>query len=595
MPDEIVKVQIEGQDVIPPLDIDQLSYKATFDNGRAEATISTTELTFVLDAAKMLHEHRIKGLSGGPGIFEGPCIKVLSENIDNTLSMFDGYVDMANDTYVERDFKGLNFTDPTEVIASLKSLSSLDDLESRAEANSAGYLESIGVFTDEDYVPVKWVIDQPFDVVGFVLTVSVTYTFVKEVSEAIERISNRINDVQAHTAGGATGPIAAAIFLALSILIELAYIAIMLAQVINLMEKMITNMISPVREHQGIRLKTLLEKSMNHFGYQFDTNIDELDWFVYLPSKPFGIGTLTDRLLNLVKINTKGIPNPEDYGYVISDAMELCETLFNARYVIIDDTVHLYPDDDPFWVKESSYTLPDILLNEVRFNTQDLRANRLYRFETDISDTHTITEFEGTNIETITTPITTRDERKNGIRGLEDLAIPMALGKRKGELNVIEEAILAVAGFAEDAVNIFGANKDFRSKIKQRVDFLKMSSDTFTVPKLLYIPGDDGLIPEDHLDFLSARALDTKFYSSNSFIQNSFQRQRFLFENVTISPFRQRDFNVLIKNSYFKTNDGKTGKFESLDWNPWTDEATADFWISLPYTKNLEETVVEPT
>ena len=514
MANERLRFELEGVEITPPEEWESMTYSATFENGSVEGNISTSTMTFFLDAAKSLHQHRVNGLSGGTGIFEGPCAKVFDQDATTTIPMFDGFVDMANDEYKERDFKGPNFTDPTEVVASLKRLNSLNELDERAKHNTMGYLESIGVFSDSDYVDVKWVIEQRFDPVGLVLTFSVTYMFIKEVGEAIERVKKLAADLSAHVAGGATGPIAAGIWLGVVILINILYIATMLANVINLMEKTINNLISPIRIHKGIRLRTLIENSLNHLGFQLDCDIVELDTFVYLPSRPNGTGTLVDKILNLVKVNNKGIPNgAADFGYFVSDALELVLRLFNGKSVIQGNTVFIRTESSEFWRRNANYTLPDLLLDEVEFNTDELKANRLHRFETDISDEFTISDFDGTNVEYITTPLTVNDQRKNGIRGLDDKSIPMALGNVKGELGAIENAVLAVAQFAEDAVNIFGSNKDFTSKIKNRVKILKMSGDTFNVAKLLYMPNNDGLIPLNHRDFLSASVLADKYYS----------------------------------------------------------------------------------
>ena len=582
-----VTFRLDGTEIAAPREWEGMAIKATFDNDGNEANISTDQFTFVSDAADTLHAHRIGGLTGGPGIFEGPCFDIFINNQSSTFKAFEGFVSMTGD-YTERGFKGANFTNPTEVVARLGKLNDINSLQKRIEGIDVQYLKSEGVYTDADYIDVPWIIEAKFDPVQFITTGVVVYAITKETIEAATRLSNNTKEIITTITDVPTGPARAIILLGLQILIETAYIIVMFAQVLNLMDTLLNNIISPKRIHKGITLRTLVGNALNHFGFELVSPIPELDSYVYLPSKPDGLGTLTNRLLNLVDVINEGIPNRSDYGYLITDAIELCLRTFNARLSIVGNKVHIRTKADTWWIKQSSYVMPPVLLDSIKFNTDELKANILLAFTTDVSDEFTITDSKGAIFENITQTGTVINERKVEIAGLDvEGDLPMSLGSRKDELSAIEKALIPLAGLADVLI---GTN--LRARIKERLGVLKTSGQQHSIAKLLYMPNGKN-IDVNHRDNLSATYLWDAYHSEKSFIDNGFNRQRVLFEGVEI-PLRLNDFNSLLNNSYFTTETGAVGKFTSLDWVIGADRAKADFWITLPYTKNLKQIDVEP-
>ena len=579
--------RLDGTEIAAPREWEGMAIKATFDNDGNEANISTDAFNFVADAADFLHAHRLGGLTGGPGIFEGPCFDIFISNKTTTYKAFEGFVSMTGD-YTERGFKGPNFTNPTDVLAKLGKLNDINSLEQRIEGIDVQYLKSEGVYTDEDYVDVPWIIEAKFDPIQFITTGLVVYAITKETIEAFTRILDNIKEIADTTSDVPTGPFRAVLLLAAQILIEAAYVLVMFAQVLNLMDTLLNMIISPKRIHKGITLRTLVGNALSHFGFELVSPIADLDNYVYLPSKPDGLGTLTDKVLNLVSVINEGIPNRTDYGYLITDAIELCLRTFNARLNIVGNKVHIRTKLDPWWIKQSSYIMPPVLLDSIKFNTDDLKANVFIAFATDISEEFTLSDTQGTVFENITQPRTVKNERKVQIAGLDrEGDLPIALGSRKDELNAIEKALRVPAGITDALI---GTN--LVARIENREGALKTSGQIHNVAKLLYMPGGKS-IAVNHRDFLSAPYLWDAYHSEKSFIDNGFNRQRVLFEGVEI-PLRLNDFNSLINNAYFTTGTGAVGKFTSLDWVIGADKATADFWITLPYTKNLEQIDINP-
>lgn len=590
---DTITFRIAKQPVAAPRNWADVKVKATFDNFNSQANITIDSFEFVRDAKTVIVDHRKGGLTGGVGMFEGPYFDVTASNSEGATTLFDGYLDMV-ERYEEFDFKGNDLNNPNEVHCGIKKLNGLNQLDEQIQGITLGYLETKGVYTDDDYVDVEWVRDGQTNFFDLILTQIAIYIFIKETVQAIKELADIIKDGTAYAGIPVSGPIITVIWFALTVAIRAAYIAAMIIQVIALMQQLINTLISIKRKNKAMSLNTMIGNALGFFGYTLETPITDMDDFYYMPSKPNGVNqTIVDKLQREPKIINKGIPNPQDYGYAVTEAIEIALRLFNARLAIIGNVVHLRTLSDTWWIKQATYTMPPVRINSKKYNTNELSANVFIKFQTDSSDSWTIDNFTGTNYEVITTPKTVKDQRKNGIRGLDEIALPVALGTRKGELNLVEKAVLAVAGFAEDAVNIFGANKDFTSGIKQRTGLLKMSDYQWNVPKLLYLKQQSkGLrIPKDHRERLSAKALWNNYYSEKSFVSNGFTKQRALFSERI--PFRFEDFQKLTENSYFVTANGEVGKFISLEWSISEDTAQAEWWVQETYTKNLEETKVE--
>ena len=90
----------------------------------------------------------------------------------------------------------------------------------------------------------------------------------------------------------------------------------------------------------------------------------------------------------------------------------------------------------------------------------------------------------------------------------------------------------------------------------------------------------------------NAKNLYDEYLSYDSFIKNNFRRQRAVYNDVEI-PFGIEDFKQLTENSYFYFN-GNLAKIINFTWVTGKDKANISFWVEENYTKNLQETFIEP-
>ena len=121
-----------------------------------------------------------------------------------------------------------------------------------------------------------------------------------------------------------------------------------------------------------------------------------------------------------------------------------------------------------------------------------------------------------------------------------------------------------------------------------------ISQNYFNIPKLVYL--DNGIIPSNYKNYLSAKAIYNNYYAVKSFISNPEFTQRKLYKNIKI-PFKFSDYLKCVNNSYFTTINGKRGKFTKLNWVLDGDFAMCDYWIAEQYINlngvQITETFIE--
>ena len=540
---------------------------ATFNQSGVQANITMDAFTFTDDAARFIRNE----ISNG-NIFEPPDFDIQLVNSE-TYQAFNGFLDL-NDEFRE--------IHPGKVEAKIKQKNGLNSLQDILEANSFGFLFDQNIITTDDFVEVEYVVERPTNAIELILANITLFLLLKELAESIKRTAESIKDitVAATPSPPAQVNVGGIINASIQALINAAYTALLLIAIKDFLEQFFENILSPVRRHKCMILSKLLEKAFERAGYGFEHNIPELDRVAFLPSKPF-----EEDAIEL------GIPNASDFGYQTNEMVEIVNRCFNAKEAIVDGVVQVRTESDPYWRASSTYTLPDVLWEEKRYNTSDLFSNRIIQFRTDNADEWTLSNFFGTNFQTITIAQNPNAPNQN-IVGLDRIEIPCALANRKNQLNDLEEFLTNVAAIADTVINALGGRSNLSGRLKNRVGVMKVSQNLHSVPKLVPLTGRK--IPSNDRNIFSARILENNYYFERSFIRNDFRKQHRIFTGVE-GPFGFSDFLSLIDNSFFNTLDGKLGKAEKIEWIMDRDKATFDFFIEEPYTKKLREIFIEPT
>ena len=557
-----VQYRLGGNLIDNPTERQDTSIQVQFDEG-TQGSIETSQLTFVNEAYTIIKEKIESGL-----VTEGLPLTVTIQEGEESTEVFNGYLDFST-------LEDLTGSEP-KFLASIVEQNGLTNLSESLEGVTFALLEAKGFISSSDYQEVKYLIEKLVTLLEQAFLALTIYLMIKEIAEASFRLSQQITIISAIVTTPISGQVGALIYAVASALFEIAYIVIMGGALLNLIQQFIENLISFEREFQGINYKTALEKIFSYLGYTFASPIPELDNYVYLPSKAEGRAD-------------KGIPFDSDFGFVANEFVSMVLDMFRAEIFVVNNEVQLRAKKDPFFQSQSTFQLPDVLDQPFSLNINEIKESRFISFQDDISDAYTIRNWKGTSFVVTTLPITQNEPKNNLIKGLEETRFPVALGNRKEDLSVLEEALNAFFEAANFALSALGA-KNITNTIQARKGMLIISQPFFNVPKVLNMQGNR--LAQNSRDGLSARYLWEKYLNYDSFIEDNFKRQRKVFEGIEI-PFSYSDYKKVKENSYFITSNGKRGKFTSLEWVIEADRAEASFWVEDVYTRNLQEETTE--
>ena len=557
-----VQYRLGGNLIDNPTERQDTSIQVQFDEG-TQGSIETSQLTFVNEAYTIIKETVESGL-----ITEGLPLTITIQEGEESTEVFNGYLDFST-------LEDLTGSEP-KFLASIVEQNGLTNLSESLEGVTFALLEAKGFITSSDYQEVKYLIEKQVTLLEQAFLALSIFLMIKEIAEASFRLSQQITIISSILVSGITGQVGALVYAVASALFEIAYIFIMGAALLDLIQQFIENLISFEREFQGIKYKTALEKIFSYLGYTFFSPIPEIDTYVYLPSKAEGR-------------SDKGIPFDSDFGFVANEFVSMVLDMFRAEIFVVNNEVQLRTKKDPFFQSQSTFQLPDVLEQPFSLNINEIKESRFISFQDDISDAYTVSNWKGTSFVVTTLPITQNIPKNNLIKGLEETRFPVALGNRKEELSILEEALNTFFEAANFALSALGAS-NITNTIQARKGMLIISQPFFNVPKVLNMQGNR--LAQNSREGLSARYLWENYLNYDSFIEDNFKRQRKVFEGIEI-PFSYSDYKKVKENSYFITPSGKRGKFTSLEWIIEADRAEASFWVEDVYTRNLQEGTTE--
>ncbi len=560
-----IKATLDGQEINLPEEWQGLQIQASFENESTGANIQTESFTFTGKGRQVILDHIDQGY-----FFEGVPFDLQIRKTPLNYLAFEGFLDLQN------SFEDLS-TD--RVKSKIKKLRGLNTFGEQISGVSFGYLDSLGLINSEE---VEYLVEKRKNFVEIVSSLIVIYLLVKETIELTRRLAKDIIDLASLIAGGGlTGALGGVLLLAGQIIVNIAYGVAIVKAIIELVEDLLSYFISPVRKYKTCSYYELMRGACQYLGYDFQTTISDLSNIYFLPSNP-----------NDEKIES-GVPRPLDSGYNVGDFFRIVGSMFSANVAIIDNTVYFENRDSDFFIRQSTYQLPSVFINQKRKNGDELKGTRLVSFQSDPVDEFTIQNAKGTHYEIKTI----QSDYKNGeefltIDSVDDRFFPYALVSRKNELNDLEKILKTLASLADSVVNAFGGSSNLSQKVKDRVGMMKLGTDSHTVARAFYMTG--GKIPINHRDLFSARGLYENYIKADSFVLSVNGGQKEVFDNVRVR-FGFEDFLKLVENSYFTTEDGRTGKVTSINWTIDGDFAELSFWTQDPNpTDKLIERYIEP-
>jgi tetrahydromethanopterin S-methyltransferase subunit G len=577
-----------------------------------QPSINTDLFEFSNESAALIIAYRKAGLTGGPGIFEGLPFRIDISDGNTTITAFDGFINFKN------SYKEIG---GHKVECRVKELDSLDSFDDLTRVNTFEFLESEGVFKLSDYINIPFIVE-PLDAEAQIAMLELTlFTVILEGIRLVKEIGKDIGIIVglASTVVGLPGALILAV---VTLLLDIVFLIVLVFQIGKLILRMVALLAPPVQFNRGMFLKDLIEKAVDHFGYKFETGIPELSTVAYMPAKGSGETKIF-----------RGVPKIGEPGATVAGLINIALKISNGRLGIIDNTVHLRTDSDPFWIQNSTDQLADV--GNIDADSLDLQseefvpnANEMFgttviSLASDTSDQWTLSDDAGIDTQAIRSPIVVKDPRKVLINGIQEITIPCAQASRKSNSNLNEtEKLLAqiqkkLKPLLDQVNKIYGnqlgANLNNIPGIppqvitvvnylsNDRIGAVRISSKSYSVPKLVPLENvsttlkPDYRIPQNYRDLFSSLTIYNKYYISDSFANvNPGTRQRQLFRARDVN-FVFSNYLKLKENSFIATSNGQRAKVEAIDWQPDADIATIDYWVEKQYTNNIKETLITTT
>jgi hypothetical protein len=591
---DVIKLQINGSDTEQIKNLNDLSIKSDFADDRVENEVSVTEFEFVKDANKKIRDH-----ANTLGVFQGLPASLLVRNRTQQFEAIKGYIDLADDA----EWIGCD-----TIKAKFKKDYSRDWLEDIGESFSYKYLRSIGIIKASDEVNVPYVINYIPDSTEVVMLTIAIYMMSKELAEAVRSITEATADlIEATTPTVGVPPsvvLGAIIAASIKLAAAIAYSIAIVIAIKNLIQDLFNEIISPVRNHKGIKVHTMLQRACEYLGLEFRSSIFEdqsAQWkdMVYIPlkNKPGGVDP-----------NEDGVPSNSSEMYNFGPSLSVFKEMFNGRVRVSTEgnTRVLRLERKDYWDSTATYVLPDVLtnqdlkLNAHKKNTSEMFSNYNILFQFDSQDQNTLDNFKGTNYQAIISPSVISDQSKSLVKNLKIINLPFSLATRKNKLTRVEEIAKGLGSIVDTVTGVFGSGTSFASSIGDRKGMMHLSSDRIAVPKLVIISGNK--LQKPQRDFLSAKILFNNFHFLNSFVPlpdpvtGVLKHNQHIIVPVDKVKFCLDDFLLLSENNKFNLSTGSIGgEILSSNWKVPKNTSSLIYKLLDLYDTNLKISFNEPT
>ena len=586
-----IKTLIAGQQVKEPVGWRDSTIHASFGTDSSQPQIESDRFEYVLDGAAKIISHKDNG-----DIFEKLSAQQIYTQTDsvtgNTANYvaLDGYFDVS-DGYEELLPTWGGIERPNRVLVKFKQDNSVTSFLEQINGVSYGSLVNEGFISQQDYTTIKTVIMKRANFIEVATAILTIYLISKQIQDVIKAIRDSVNLVVSTITGGVSGSVAGAVLAVALLLIQVAYAVALIALLIKLIKSIIDLLIPPTVKNKGIKFRTLLEKSCEKFGYTLDSNIDELDLYYYLPSKPYSNETnILDGFIPKNVPTRIGVPSTSDYGYLINEFWDLMKQMFNTKISVVGNVIQLRNANDPYWINQGDFRLHETPnFPSKKYNTDALFQTRMMTFATD-NDEWTVENFTGTSFEIKTE--STINSVNNSIKGLERISIDLCLPNNKVKTSPIEDLMIILAKAADELAGAIGKTTNFAAQIESnRINVLKISTNDYEKPRIVPLIG--GQLPPNHRDLLSAKYLMQKYHYGKSFVTDGQLGQKVIYEDFT-TPFVLSDLQKTLASGTFPLPDGRIAEFIEIDYNFSRDVAECSISVQDIYTNKLKEVYYQP-
>jgi len=563
---------------------------------KATGTISTNTLELTIDGAKIVNQYRLDGESGGMGVFEGLPSRLEARQGSLFTNLIDGYLDLADGT---TEFE----CDKTTIKIVQKGANQW--FSKRKDSFSYAFLASLepgtpGRITRADNISVPYVISTIPNVTELaIISVSIFVlgmqirTVIKDLAEFIIEVAGVFTTAPA----------------IIKLLAYIAFIIILFIAMIKLIQDLINLIIQPVKYMAGMRLRTLLERGSEYLGLEFESSkFDDPFWndTILIPEKyqSFDDGT-----------GVLGIKRPNStiqngfYNGTFGDVLGIANRLWNARELVGNGKIIVERTDKN--TGSASYVLPALEILAHQLNTDEFKSNTSIRFGTDLAETNTIDQFEGTFTDIIVEPKAIENDDMVLMSGERRIETGVAQAKKKIDLTKPEQfmsnLVMAIGPLLD--LLLRNAPKRIKRKIptggfanlfENRRGMMLVSTDFPQIPKVLSLDIAVDAVNTKIKDANATRMTSNGLYDESYFIDSFVPSAKLPKPNQWVKRTREDitfcldDYFKVVNNPFIFDSQGRKGKLISLDWGAEDEEATIEYWIQEIYTRNLKETIITP-
>ena len=493
----MISIIINGQNANVE-NIETIGFKTDFTGLLNEQEVNVDSLVLVNESKQLIHDWISTN---------GAFIGIPTQIVYGTLT-FDYYIDLT-DNPIFSDYS---------IEVKIKKRGANDSFFNIANALSFELLNARGVQFPTINVPYVIVKDNQLEV-GIVLALAIFTT-----SQAIYKAVQELLNIAAEFSGALALSPGLAISAGTKLILQLTYIGILVAQLIDLVAKLRELIFPKIRYFKACKVVDLIRLGCENIGYTFSSNaLSALDLTILpvpLQKANQSIFKFTQNELN--NSFTKGYPTGNDttptLGQLISSMLDTFALKFKARNNQVQiETKQFFSENSTFSVAPA-LNVQDRRENEYTLNTSDANLRTYLHYQTDFNDLHTLDNFEPTDAEYGLKNLVQSDNDLKLLKGLKDVNIPFSLGVRKSEFNAIEQLCFNLFTIVDAYTGLETA-----ASIDNRLGVLQVSQQFYGVTKLLKCDVN-GKQPENYLNTLRASAIYYNYHQQYEIQINGFKR-----------------------------------------------------------------------
>ena len=475
----------------------------------------------------------------------------------------------------------LDFSDSSTVFRErsceikLKRYKAIDNFFDNADGLSFGIINwSASDFKDIDYVVV------PETSFLYFISLSIaTFSLAQELAKAVQEIAEGIADLtKAAVPVGAPipGPDWGAIIVAgIKLAARIAYAVFIIIALIQLTTEILNIIFPKIREFKGIKLKRLVEKGCQYLGYTLQSSmLDAIPEATIcpVPLKAKNPTFWKELFQPLSLAYTNGYPSVRDTVRTLGQVLNFLENDLNAIVRIEANNVvriEIEPTFEQLAVDQlnEAFNLQDQLQDETGINSEEIFKRLVINWSTDPNDLNTYDDTKKSIFESSSELQASINQNYQTIKGVRRIDLPFARGTRKGSLTFAEKSAKVFA----QAIDLF-CGTNLVSKVEARKNVMQISSQYFSVTKLLYMSGSK--LVENQNAFLGSDVLAQNYWS-HKYIENN---QKVVKQNMPLELTWDEFYSISL-NNYLTLSNASVAKLNRVSWNQYTSMSEIDYEV----------------